>query len=365
MPDASPQERPAPPAARPRRPRRRRAWAKLLAAAIAFAAMIPFMELAVRLLAPRPPSWLAIYRRHPALPTFALLPDARAEVDTGESRWTVRTDAQGFRVPRDGAPADPRPVALWLGDSYTFGQGVDFEDTYVGRLAADPSRRDRHVDAGVGGYGPIQYRQTLEYVLARGLRPRVVLVGTFLGNDFFDCIWSKDVAVHDGVLADDGGWKSFIRRRSHLYRLAAAALHRFRPPPIRQDLLDREMADPRSWSDGELAEAERVFRRELQRIAALCREHGIALAVLVIPRDTTVDAVARGGAPAGGDPALPRDRAVAILRELGIRHLDLTPVLAGRPVAETYFPHDGHFTPRGHALAADAMRAAWADLLLR
>jgi hypothetical protein len=54
-----------------------------------------------------------------------------------------------------------------------------------------------------------------------------------------------------------------------------------------------------------------------------------------------------------------------VLDDLGIRHLDLTPVLVRRPVSETYFQYDGHFTPAGHALAADAMRAAWPDLLLR
>lgn len=357
------------PAAVPTAPPRsaHRWWVGPLASLLVSVAMLPAAEVAVRLVAPRPPSWLAVYRRHPVLPTFALQPGARAEVDTGESRWTVRTDGRGFRVPLADRPPDDRPVALWLGDSYTFGQGVEYEDSFVGRLEADPARAVAHVNSAVGGYGPVQYRQTLEYLLSTGVRPRVVLLGTFLGNDFHDCIWSKDEPVRAGVLGDDGGAKSFLKRSSHLYRLAAAALHRFSPRRADQAVVDRELSDPASWSDGALRDAARIYREELGRIAALCQDHGVELRVLVIPRSTAVAARAReaGPAGAGAGPALPVERALSILRDLGIRGLDLTPRLANRPVSDTYFHFDGHFTPLGHALAAEAMRAEWADLLLR
>jgi hypothetical protein len=339
-------------------------WLKPLVSVVALLAMLPLMEVVVRIAAPQPPSWLAIYRPHPALPVFALQANVEALVDTGESRWTVHTDGEGFRVGDANDSREDRPVGLWLGDSYTFGQGVSYDDSFVGRLGHEPHRRLRFVNAGVGGYGPTQYRQTLEYLLGTGVRPSVVLVGTFLGNDFFDCVWNKEFTIRDGVLGDDGGWRSFLKRHSHLYRLAAAAAHRIRPPPVSQDLLDRQMADPRNWADGDLRDAERVYREEFARMASLCRERGIELAVVVIPRATTVDALARGAPAEGSDPALPVRHALAVFRDLGIRHLDLTPALVRVPVDQTYFHYDGHFTPRGHALASDEMRRAWGDLLL-
>jgi hypothetical protein len=325
------------------------------------------MEAAVRVVAPQPPSWLAIYRPHPHLPFFALQADVLATVDTGESRWTVRTDDQGFRVPRRPGTQDDRPTALWLGDSYTFGQGVEFEDSFVGLIASAQGSRLRHVNAGVGGYGPKQYRQTLEYLLGTGLRPRVVLIATFLGNDFFDCTWDKEYSIRDGILGNEGGVRSFLKLHFHLYRLASAALHRLWPPPVSQDLLDRKMADPIAWVGGELGEAERIYRREFERMADLCREHGIAMAVLIIPRATMVDAIAKSttqGGDSGSDQELPLKHALAIFRDLGIRYLDLTPRLVQHPLGETYFHYDGHFTPRGHALAAEAMQREWGDLLL-
>src|SRR5690606_5372855 len=119
---------------------------------------------------------------------------------------------------------DERPVVLVLGDSFTFGHGVDYERTFVASLAArEPELR--FVNEGVPGYGPVQYRQLLELALARGTRPRAVFVVLFVGNDFQDCIWSKDLPVYEGVLGARAGVKDLVRRRSHLYRLLARVYH--------------------------------------------------------------------------------------------------------------------------------------------
>jgi SGNH hydrolase-like domain, acetyltransferase AlgX len=342
---------------------KRRWWLKPLVSLTVAFLMLPAMEIAVRFVAPQAPSWLDIYRRHPALPLYALQPNVSSRMETGETRWTVISDAEGFRVGRAHAVPDDRPTALWLGDSFVFGNSVDFENSFVGRLASDPRRRYRHVNAAVGGYGPTQYRETLEYLLAKGMRPAVVLVGTFLGNDFFDCLADKNLPVRDGVLVlEGGGLKNFLKRRLHLYRLASAAMHRLRPSPMSQSNLDRQMADPQAWAAGQLREGEQIYRAEFARIAALCREHGIALAVLVIPYATTVDAVRHGNGDASGHE-LPRRHALAAFRELGIRYLDLTPALARRPVTETYFYYDGHLTSAGHAIVAEAIGSEWKDIL--
>ena len=94
------------------------------------------VEAGLRLFLPQPPSWLAIHAAHPRIPTFALAPDQHTVIETGESRWVVHTDAAGHRI--DPSHVDPRgePVVLWLGDSFTFGYGVDCGDTFVSRLLA-------------------------------------------------------------------------------------------------------------------------------------------------------------------------------------------------------------------------------------
>ena len=66
-------------------------------------------ELGVRIVAPQPASWLDVYRRHPALPFYALAPHVERLIDTGETRWTVFTDEHGYRVSERDAKA-PRPA---------------------------------------------------------------------------------------------------------------------------------------------------------------------------------------------------------------------------------------------------------------
>src|SRR5205085_1913297 len=82
------------------------------------------------------------------------------------------------------------------------------------------------VGTGVPGYGPVQYRQILEWELGeRREPPKLLLVATYLGNDFHDCVRNRDLPVHDGVVSDRGDLKSAIKRRSHLYRAIARAYH--------------------------------------------------------------------------------------------------------------------------------------------
>jgi hypothetical protein len=331
---------------------------------LASATSIGFLEIAVRVAVPQPALWLDVYRPHPRLPFFTLLPDAHAVVDSGESRWEVQTDRDGLRVGR-GAGGATLPVALWLGDSFAFGRGVDFEDGWIGRFDADPGRRFHHVDAAVEGYGPLQYAAVLDDLLAQGRPVRLVAVATFLGNDFQDTVWDKNLPVKNGVLGDSGDLRSRIKRHSHLYRALSRTLHRAlagRPGEV--DPLD-DLSDPARWKTGLLAEAEKRYRQAFAHIAETCQRRGLALVVVLLPPPAAVDDLRTHGPASSPDVAGPRAplaRASAILRALGIRFVDVSAELATLPTAETYLRFDHHFTPRGHQLVARAVRAAIPEL---
>ncbi len=111
-----------------------------------------FAETAIRAVAPQPASWQEFYRRHPELPFWAPQPDVETIIDTGETRWTVYTDTNGFRTAQDLAVDPGRPLALALGDSFTFGVSVDYEQTFVALLEAALGRQYRFLNAGVPGY---------------------------------------------------------------------------------------------------------------------------------------------------------------------------------------------------------------------
>lgn len=326
----------------------------LLALSAAFS--LALGEIAVRIIAPQPPSWLAIYRRHPELPFHALQPAARALVDTGETRWSVATDDEGFRVgdePGSGGPC----TALWLGDSFAFGHGVDFEDSFVG-LVGEAAPDVRPLDTAAPGYGPIQYRQILEVRLRIAEPPDFVYVATFVGNDFHDTVWEKDVEVNEGVLGHAGDWKSSIKTRFQLYRLATKVYHRFAAPDDPYARVRAEIADPATWEGDFLSQAYETYRNEMARIQELGRENDIPVRFVLLPtKDAVLAARAGNRSQAGGH--LPVSKARGILEVLGAEFLDVTEILAGSSEEALYFPFDGHFTPVGNRIVAEAVLRTW------
>lgn len=82
--------------------------------------------------------------------------------------FTVRTNAAGFR----GGPPPPNPF-VFLGDSTTFGWGVEEEQALPGAFATRTGAPV--VNAGVPGYSTVQGLATIDRVVA--LHPRRVIVG--------------------------------------------------------------------------------------------------------------------------------------------------------------------------------------------
>jgi hypothetical protein len=162
---------------------------------IAITVCLGFAEIVLRFLFPQPPSWLAIYQTDPEL-GHALLPNTVVRVATGETDWTVRTDGRGLRA--GTGPQNERPCdVLWLGDSFAFGHGVEYEETFV---ALEQSRhpQTRICNAAVPGYGPVHYRRIAERLLGSGLAVGALWVATYVGNDFHDCVAQKQHPVNTG-----------------------------------------------------------------------------------------------------------------------------------------------------------------------
>jgi hypothetical protein len=339
---------------------------KLGLLATTFVLSLATCELVARWLVPQAPSWLAIYRRHPELPFYTFEPNSRQRVDTGETSWTVHTNAQGHRVasretdsadsgslPRDGANV---PWALCLGDSFLFAHGVDEEESFVGRLRADAVADLDWVNAGVPGYGPVQYRQVLEHCLKRQAPPQRVLIATFLGNDFQDCIWNKDLPVTDGILGKRSSWLHTIKENSHLYRLFARVYHQAAVHEPGGEL-NEPMREASAWEGEFLQQAERKYREEFERIATICRQAGSELQVLIIPSREEVAWRERTDGEADA-PAETRRRARQIFDDLQIPYIDVTAALCEVPYQVVFFHFDGHLTPQGHEIVYHELQNA-------
>ncbi len=76
------------------------------------------------------------------------------------------------------------PRRYWLGDSFTFGLGVNDQDTFLNHLNHEDTQQE-HVNVSVPGYSTDQQLLQLQQDVRRRKGGDVVLV-TYLGNDFFD-----------------------------------------------------------------------------------------------------------------------------------------------------------------------------------
>ncbi|MBM4337392.1 MAG: hypothetical protein FJ108_16020 [Deltaproteobacteria bacterium] len=320
-------------------------------------------EVGLRIAAPQEKSWLDIYRVDPVLPLVSLAPDAATTVVTGESTWHVRTDARGHRT-GNAAPAAPgSPTLLLLGDSFAFGHGVDYEESFAALVAQELGGGLALVNTGVPGFGPVQYRQVLESTLESGERPKLILLSLYLGNDFLDCVWNKRVQVVDGVMVEESGrLRTWMKFNLHTYRLASKVYQRAaawrRPGRSPEEAL----FDPEAWRSGELSRALEIFSQELGRIGELAREANIPILAVVIPRETTLlhDAAVDGS---GLDYGLPNARAATALSTAGIPFVDLSAALRELGPAQAYFARDGHLTRPGNRAASAEIAPALRELI--
>ncbi|HYD47284.1 MAG TPA: hypothetical protein VEB21_03005 [Terriglobales bacterium] len=121
----------------------------------------------------------------------------------GDPALREEYDEHGFRNARRPERAD----IVAIGDSQTVGEGVRREDAWPQQLAALSGREVYQF--AFGGYGPGQYRALLPEALA--LRPAVVVVGWYFGNDLADAFgWAYDRPRDPDLRHPDAGERKRI-----------------------------------------------------------------------------------------------------------------------------------------------------------
>ena len=291
------------------------------------------------------------YVRDSHLP-FRPAPSSRAtgRAPTGEYDFDYRHNSLGFRDVEHPAIKAPDVVrVLGLGDSFTYGSGVAFEETYLARvearLGARPGSHPRVeiVKAGIPRFFPEAERLLLEHI-GLPLRPDLVVVG-FLPNDVVDTYLGLDSVIPDRAgrlitreAAALGPLAVSLHDHSHLARIA---LHRY--VGWRRALRFRPRIDEIYRADGYHERDWRVVEAEYDRMSALAASVGARLVVLHIPQ--------RG--PWSEPDRYPATRLEAWSRTRGAAFVDALPALErAAPGARLYYERDGHLTAAGHAVVA-------------
>jgi lysophospholipase L1-like esterase len=202
-----------------------------------------------------------------------------APVDT-KRRWRGPTNSLGYRDrerSRAKPPGTHRVVAL--GDSFSWGVGVEFEDAWPQRLERGLSRHRGETWEVVSLARPgMNTVEEAEQLATEGLAygPDLVVLGYCL-ND------SEDDEAAEVRRARD--WEALARERrtrparlldrSALYRLVSARLRATRENRLRTFAYRSQYAaDYPGWTAGQKA---------LRRLAELCRERKVPLVVMILP----------------------------------------------------------------------------------
>jgi GDSL-like lipase/acylhydrolase family protein len=344
----------------------RRLLANLLLAAGAVAATVALAEVASRRLLPQwaPENGSRTFWGYDELLGWSHRPGASGVHRHPDFAARVEINAQGLRdrdYPEARVPGRCR--MLVVGDSFTWGFGVQREEIWHERI------EQRHpdweiVNAGVAGYAT---DQELLYLERRGLalRPDVVLL-LFHPNDLLENAEHATSGYYkpyferraDGALelrqvpVPAGSLEQRVDRWLHfrtylLYRLyharkfiAAAreerAAQAAAEEPREARLRERRRAEPRPEARDKYDVDLALTLELLGRIDALVRERGARFLVAIVP----FSSASRPGLEEG-------------LRARGIAYVGLDP--AFRRQRDVRFPGDPHWTPHGHAIAADAV----------
>ena len=257
----------------------------------------------------------------------------------------VALNSQGLRGPEIplAKPAGERRI-LALGDSVTFGWGVDqdqtFSDFLERSLAPRPDRRWRVLNAGVNGYNT---RQEVEYLERAGLSyaPDIVVL-TWVDNDVEDAFqpnvttWRRYPTWPDSLPEA----LSRLRQLSYTFQLGKLLLTAREAEKARREYgASQSVTSHPGWG--------RVSA-SLLRLRSVCEEKGIRL----------LFAVSSGA----------ESRLLEAVRALGIEAVSLQPAWDAVPEAERFVSRiDSHPSARVHQemarlLQKEMASRGWLDL---
>jgi lysophospholipase L1-like esterase len=321
---------------------------------------------------------LKVYWGHSDPPVLQADPDlgsvlpanhhARLERPGDDVAFTYTTDEHGFRNP---SPWPPSADLVAIGDSMTFGYGVEDQQAWPALLAQQlPGRRV--INLGLNGAGPQQYLKIYEK-FGETLHPALVLLCLFPANDLSDAgtfdSWVKAGSPGNYLMWRQGNGNAGSQRgirnvleQSYVVTLLRYAVKKLRDSSLSARTIDFPDGSQLYLSPGFYAAMERQVKPDdpnfrtlltaVNQIRDLAQRNGSQfLAVLMPSREEVYLPLLDGAASPTASPIAP------FLDAAGISYLDLTPPLqaAARRHANLFFKVDGHPNAAGCRLIAQAV----------
>jgi len=278
-------------------------------------------------------------------------------------------------------PVGDRPRILLIGDSFTEGVGVLWEETFAGRLESALVPRGVEVlNAGVVSYTPILERIKVRYLYeTEGLRFDRLVLFLDLSDVKDDLFYREDEAgracpIPYGPFASEAGWGLWVERFGDFsetwlepnFVLIGAAARNIKIP-LRQ-MTRKELGSQGAFAalpdfvrDYELGD---VFGREItERGLAQCGENLKLLAEYLRERGIPMTLVIYRW-PQYRMPSEGNSRYQSYWRswagQNGVDFVDLFRLFDGRePIRQWHLEGDDHWNSLGHAVVAEALLNHW------
>lgn len=287
------------------------------------------------------------YLNHPGRITFRYDGNPRGYFDAhNEVHHDV--NPSGFRGPAFTPKSAGAFRVIFLGDSFTFGEGVRNEDTYpevTARLLREDGRRAESCNLGVAGYNTTQEANVLK-IFGFDLKPDVVVLGYTL-NDAEPPLFQIDPASGQPVRR---AREAAIEVEAAPLRPPDSLLYRLRLAQLvwqigRRRHLAKQTIDYYQSLNAPSNPGRIESDRSLREIIFLCREREVPCIVVMFPLlfrlsdDYPFQDVHEGVGQ--------------IVRQAGGRFIDLLPALKGQdPGKLIVHPTDQHPNEKVHAIAA-------------
>jgi len=266
------------------------------------------------------------------------------------------------------------PSWLVLGDSFTHAEAVHRHDSFPALLTEQTGTR--FLNGGLSGWGTWEelhrYRELRDELPLEG-----VVVVFFVGNDLLD---NGDFRPLDELPPQDadagpmgreftgGGWNpgDALMSVSVLANIIAVERERRVHSPHLEEAWRRELT---IFTPGGSERLAQLLGETREALSALQREtsqagHPLLVAVAPEPAEVALEWAAPSFDKAGLDPTesaldVPRRSVLTLLDELRIDRCDLEPALRQAQDAgtEPFLRWDGHWSPAGHEVVADAITA--------
>ncbi len=323
---------------------------------------------------------------------------------------SVRVNREGFRGPEVKLAKPPGTFRIFfLGDSFTFGLGVENDETYPALLGVKLNQGTKNghryeiINGGVPGYNLAHYYLVLKHKVFR-YNPDLVVVGILPWNDWnlAKQEWGNEKDglpgfLREGLFVDAEGRvrlkgedvlrvrstrfnflpevaKRFLREHSHFYHFLGERLYRLRKNLSRSSRLDfwgrasaAEVTEDSLRIQGLSPKAIRAKLQEqdrenwlkglalLEAMVQLAKDRSVPLAVILIPHlyeshqpyltPQFTHEVGRPGQNTG-------NLLLRWLKKRGVPYLNLVRILDPYDEKRLYLRYDKHFAPLGNRVLA-------------